>query len=121
MRLDLELMKRHNFNAVRCSHYPNHPRFYELCNELGLYVVDEANVETHGFDPALTFNVNVPAQNPTWLAAIVDRGVRMFERDKNHPCVTIWSLGNEAGLGPAHDAMAAYIKYVCVTCTYIDD
>lgn len=110
MRLDIELMKRHNFNAVRLSHYPNHPRFYELCNEYGLYVVDEADVETHGFDPSLDFNVNVPAQNVAWLPAIVDRGVRMFERDKNHPCILLWSLGNEAGEGPALEAMAAYLR-----------
>ena len=73
---------------------------YELCNQYGLYLVDEANVETHGFDPALNNNRVVPANNPLWLHAIVDRGMRMLERDKNHPSIIIWSLGNEAGYGP---------------------
>lgn len=66
MRQDIALMKQYGFNAIRNSHYPCHPRWYELCSELGLYVVDEANCETHGFDAALQFNVNVPAQNATW-------------------------------------------------------
>ena len=73
---------------------------YELCNQYGLYLVDEANVETHGFDARLDNNRVVPAQNPLWLACIVDRGVRMLERDKNHPAIIIWSLGNESGYGP---------------------
>jgi beta-galactosidase len=110
MRRDILLMKRANINAVRCAHYPNHPRWYELCSELGLYVVDEANIETHGFDPSLNRNDRVPAQSALWLPAIMDRGVRMFERDKSHACVLLWSLGNEAGYGPPHDALAAYIR-----------
>ena len=81
-------------------------RRYELCNEYGIYLLDEANFETHGFDPALGNNPIVPASNPLWLHAIIDRGVRMVERDKNQPSVIIWSLGNEAGYGPAHLAMA---------------
>ncbi|CAL8464023.1 g3558 [Coccomyxa elongata] len=110
MLADIYLLKQLNFNAVRCSHYPNAPRWYELCNQYGLYLVDEANVETHGFDPALTNNRVVPANNPLWLHAILDRGMRMLERDKNHPSIIIWSLGNEAGYGPAHLAMAGYIR-----------
>ena len=73
---------------------------YELCTQYGLYLMDEANVETHGFDPALNNNRVVPAQNPIWMHAIVDRGMRMLERDKNFPSIIIWSLGNESGYGP---------------------
>ena len=81
---------------------PPHPQFfrYELCAQYGLYMMDEANLETHGFDPGLSNNAVVPASNPTWLNAIVERGVRMVERDKNMPAVIVWSLGNEAGYGP---------------------
>lgn len=79
---------------------------YELCNQHGIYLLDEANYETHGFDPTLHNNAIVPANNPLWLHSIVDRGVRMVERDKNQPSVIIWSLGNEAGYGPAHLTMA---------------
>eukprot|EP00884_Botryococcus_braunii_P014326 jgi/Botrbrau1/22895/Bobra.0065s0048.1 len=100
MLADVVMMKRLNFNAVRCSHYPNATRWYELCAQYGLYVVDEANFETHGFDPSLRYNEMVPANNPQWLAAIVQRGIGMVERDRNHPAVIIWSLGNEAGYGP---------------------
>jgi len=80
-------------------HSPPSPR-YELCTQYGLYLVDEANLETHGFDPGLQNNAVVPASNPTWLNAIVERGSRMVERDKNFPAIIIWSLGNEAGYGP---------------------
>lgn len=86
------------------------PCRYELCNRYGLYVMDEANVETHGFDPALNNNEVVPANSPEWFNAIVDRGIRMLERDKNHPCIIIWSLGNESGYGPAHLAMAGELR-----------
>jgi Glycosyl hydrolases family 2, TIM barrel domain len=82
------------------------PRRYELCNAHGLYVVDEANVETHGFDPGLTNNAVNPACSAAWFNAIVDRGIRMLERDKNHPCIVMWSLGNESGYGAAHLGMA---------------
>ena len=75
-------------------------RRYDLCSRYGLYLVDEANLETHGFDPGLRNNPVVPASNPQWLNAIVERGSRMVERDKNSPAVIIWSLGNEAGYGP---------------------
>ena len=100
MVADIRLMKRFNFNAVRNSHYPNAVRWYELCAAYGLYLVDEANLETHGFDPGLHNDAVVPASNPLWLAAIVERGTRMVERDKNMPAVIVWSLGNEAGYGP---------------------
>lgn len=83
---------------------------YELCNQHGIYLLDEANVETHGFDPALHNNPIVPASNPIWLHSIIDRGIRMVERDKNQPSVIIWSLGNEAGYGPAHLTMAGKLR-----------
>lgn len=103
MRRDLELMKQHHINAVRTAHYPCGPEFYDLCDELGLYVVDEANVESHGRWAQL-------AQDPSWIGAFVERGVRMVLRDRSHPCVIIWSLGNESGDGPGHDAMAGAIR-----------
>lgn len=103
MRKDVELLKQFNFNAVRTSHYPNDPYFYELCNEYGLYVMDEANIECHHLGSFIP-------QSPTWPAAILSRTIRMVERDKNHPCIISWSLGNEAGTGPAFAASAAWIK-----------
>lgn len=103
MREDISLMKAHNVNAVRTSHYPDCTRWYELCDELGLYVVDETNIETHGVGGLLS-------NDPDWLPAYLDRTARMVERDKNHACVIIWSLGNEAGYGPNHDAMYGWIK-----------
>ncbi|MBL0627806.1 beta-galactosidase [Aeromonas jandaei] len=105
MERDLLLMKRHNFNAVRCSHYPNHPDFYRLCDRLGLYVVDEANLETHGMTP-----MGRLARDPAWSYAFLERATRMVARDFNHPSIIIWSLGNESGYGPAHDAMYGWIK-----------
>ncbi|KAK9814513.1 hypothetical protein WJX72_007158 [[Myrmecia] bisecta] len=110
MLRDIHLLKQFNFNAVRCAHYPNHVRWYELCNQYGIYLMDEANVETHGFDPGLQNNAIVPAANPLWLHSMVDRMVRMVERDKNFACVCIWSLGNESGYGPTHLAGAGYIR-----------
>jgi beta-galactosidase/evolved beta-galactosidase subunit alpha len=101
---DIQLMKRHNINCVRTSHYPNDPRWYDLCDEYGLYVVDECDLETHGFN-ALQWRRNPPA-DPVWKAACVDRMVRMVQRDKNHPSVIMWSLGNEAHFGGNHAAMA---------------
>lgn len=93
---DIQLMKEHNINSVRTSHYPNDPRWYELCDLYGMYVVNEANIESHGMgykaDQCL-------ANQPEWEKAFIDRTERMFERDKNHPCVIIWSLGNETGEG----------------------
>ncbi|MBX2870632.1 MAG: DUF4981 domain-containing protein, partial [Saprospiraceae bacterium] len=104
MKRDVELLKQFNFNAVRCSHYPNNPEFYELCDEYGIYVMDEANVESHGLRGELT-------NHPDWGKAFLERAIRMVERDKNHPSIFSWSLGNESGLGPNHSAMAGWIKY----------
>jgi beta-galactosidase len=86
MIVDILLMKQANFNAVRMAHYPNQERFYCLCTALGLYAVDEANIETHGFDPGLKNNERNPANSQLWLPCMLDRGVRMFERNKNHGC-----------------------------------
>lgn len=96
MREDIRLLKQGNFNAVRNCHYPNHPRWYELCDQYGLYLVDEANLESHGMpdSPDLTL-----ANNPQWLTAHLERIQRAVIRSKNHPSVIIWSLGNEAGHG----------------------
>ncbi|MGD0782306.1 MAG: glycoside hydrolase family 2 TIM barrel-domain containing protein, partial [Candidatus Aminicenantales bacterium] len=105
MRKDLALMKRSNINAVRTCHYPNDPRWYELCDEYGLYVVDEANIESHG----MGYGEKSLAKNPDWGPAHLDRTMRMVERDKNHPSVIIWSLGNEAGDGINFEATAAWI------------
>ncbi|WP_333010152.1 beta-galactosidase [Kluyvera sichuanensis] len=105
MRRDIELMKQHNFNAVRCSHYPNHPLWYRLCDRYGLYVVDEANIETHGMVPMSRL-----ADDPRWLPAMSERVTRMVARDRNHPSIIIWSLGNESGHGANHDALYRWIK-----------
>lgn len=96
MLRDIQLMKEHNINCVRTSHYPCDPRWYELCNIYGLYVVDEANIESHGmgYDPDKAL-----ANQPEWEKSFIDRTERMFERDKNNPSVIIWSLGNESGEG----------------------
>jgi beta-galactosidase len=96
MLKDIKLMKMHNINAVRTSHYPQPERFYELCDEYGIYLIDEANIESHGigYHPDITL-----ANRPEWLDQHMMRTVRMVERDKNHPAVIIWSLGNEAGDG----------------------
>src|SRR6201999_4268025 len=98
MRQDVLLMKRHNVNAVRPSHYPPDPRFLELCDEYGLYVIDECDLETHGFFPHGWPKPapDNPADDPRWQDALVSRMQRMVERDKNHPCVVLWSLGNES-------------------------
>lgn len=104
MLTDLRLMKQHNINAIRTSHYPNHPSFYDLCDELGLYVIDECDLETHGFAYFPGWKGN-PPDNPEWEAACVDRLERMIARDRNHPCVVMWSLGNEAGFGRTHRVM----------------
>ncbi len=104
---DVILMKQHNFNAVRMAHYPSHPYFLEVCDEYGLYVLNEANVESH----YLWQNMNEsPVLFPEWRKAIVDRGVSMVKRDRNHPSVIIWSLGNESGDGPNMRAMADTIR-----------
>jgi beta-galactosidase len=108
MRRDVELMKAHNLNAVRTSHYPPHPRFLELCDEYGLYVIDECDLETHGFFP-LGWRRN-PSDEPMWRDAFVDRMRRMVERDKNHCSVIMWSLGNESGSGANLSAMAEWAR-----------
>jgi len=107
---DIRQMKIHNFNAVRCAHYPNDRRWYELCDLYGLMVIDEANIETHGFDPNFENNLAHPSNSAAWEPAFLQRGLRMVACNRNHPCVLMWSLGNEAGIGPAHEAMAAAIR-----------
>ena len=102
MLRDLQLMKQANINAVRLAHYPNCPRWYELCDSVGIYVMDEANCETHGLRGTL-------ASTPDWHDAFMDRAVRMAERDKNHPSIIFWSLGNESGYGANHAAMSAWL------------
>ena len=104
LRQDIITMKRFNINAVRTSHYPAAPELYDLCDEFGLYVIDEANLEHHAF-------YNDFCRNPQWTAAFTDRAVRMFERDKNHACIYAWSLGNESGAGANHAAMAGYLRF----------
>ncbi len=103
MRRDLVTMKQHNINAVRTSHYPNDASFYDLCDELGLYVVDEANLEAHHHYAQL-------GDDPFWASQFLARAVRMVERDKNHPSIIIWSVGNETGFGPNHMAMTGWIR-----------
>lgn len=108
MRADVTLMKQHNINAVRTSHYPPHPDFLGLCDELGLWVVDECDLETHGFTEQ-DWRDN-PVDDERWTPALLDRAARMVERDKNHPSVVIWSLGNECGTGRGLTAMAGWIR-----------
>jgi len=108
MRRDIELMKRHNLNAVRLSHYPNDIRWLDLCDRYGLYVIDEADLETHGFHFA--GDESFLSNHPDWTAAYLQRATRMVEQDKNHPCIIMWSLGNESGCGRNHDAMADWIR-----------
>lgn len=103
MLQDLLLMKQANINAVRTAHYPNVPRFYELCDSIGMYVMDEANIETHGLRGKL-------ASDTEWHAAFLERAVRMAERDKNFTSIISWSLGNESGYGPNFAAIAAWLK-----------
>ena len=103
MRADLLTMRAHNITAVRTSHYPNDDAFYDLCDELGFYVIDEANIESHGYNTSL-------CHDSRWLSAWVARGSRMVERDRNHPSIIVWSLGNESGYGANHDALAGWIR-----------
>ncbi len=108
MEQDIRLMKQHNINTVRNSHYPAHPYWYQLCDRYGLYVIDEANIESHGmgYGPASL------AKDSTWLPAHIDRTRRMYERSKNHPSVVIWSLGNEAGNGINFERTYDWLKSV---------
>ena len=104
LRRDVILMKRFNFNAVRLSHYPHDPRFLDLCDEYGLYAIDETNAESHDLS-------NVLCADSRYATAWLDRALRMVIRDINHPSVIAWSLGNESGYGPAHDAAAGWIRH----------
>lgn len=130
VKQDLLLMKQNNINALRCSHYPSHPRLYDLCDELGLWVMDEADLECHGFYDAVARPLDIPEEmdyekrkllafpqaaeytsnNESWRAAYLDRMAQVVQRDKNHPSVIIWSLGNEAFYGSNHKAMYEYAK-----------
>ena len=103
MRQDLLEMKRWNFNAVRTSHYPNDPAFYDLCDELGFYVIDEANIESHAFYDSIS-------NDPRYASAFLERVGRMVQRDMHHPCVIFWSLGNESGRGKNHEAAASFAR-----------
>lgn len=103
MMQDIILMKQANINAVRTCHYPNNPRWYELCDSLGMYVLDEADIEEHGLRGTL-------ASTPEWHAAFLDKAMRMAERDKNHASIIMWSLGNESGYGPNFAAMSGWLK-----------
>ncbi|MCU7551914.1 DUF4981 domain-containing protein [Chitinophagaceae bacterium LB-8] len=105
---DVRTLKQFNFNCIRTSHYPADPYFYELCDEYGILVMDEANLETHGIGSKLS-------NDPTWTGAYLERVTRMAMRDKNHPSVIIWSLGNEAGRGPNHAAMAEWLHDFDIT------
>ena len=114
---DLEVMKQNNLNAIRCSHYPKDPHFYRMCDKYGFYVVDEANIETHGMgttnqglDKNKKDQAVHPAYLPQWKGMHMDRTVRMFERDKNFPCIVTWSLGNEAGNGENFFATYKWLK-----------
>lgn len=105
---DVQTIKRFNFNCIRTSHYPMDPYLYDLCDEYGILVIDEANLETHGLGSKLS-------NDPMWTGAYLDRVTRMVNRDKNHPSIIIWSLGNEAGRGPNHAAMAAWVHDFDIT------
>jgi len=127
---DVKLMKRFNINAVRTAHYPSHPAWYDLCDAYGLYVMDEANVETHGaYVPAGINLFNILESDERFEEAFVDRARSMVERDKNHPSILFWSLGNEAGYGTNLQAMSRWIRsrdatrpiHYCETKDYDDD
>ncbi len=105
---DVRQIKQFNFNCIRTSHYPNDPYFYDLCDEYGILVIDESNLESHGLGGKLS-------NDPMWNHAFMERAIRMVMRDKNHPSVIIWSLGNEAGRGPNHAAMAEWIHDFDIT------
>lgn len=105
---DLRLMKQHNINAIRCSHYPKQPYFYELCDRYGFYVIDEADLETHGFEWIQKYEwLN---DIPSWKAAYCDRSTRMVKEHRNHPCIIMWSLGNESSVGANFNASAEAIR-----------
>ena len=106
MEQDIRLMKQNNINLVRCSHYPNDSYWYQLCDKYGLYVIDEANIESHG----MGYGKESLAKDSTWLTAHMDRTRRMYERSKNHPSIIIWSLGNEAGNGVNFEHTYRWLK-----------
>jgi beta-galactosidase len=130
MRADLILMKKYNINALRCSHQPNDPRLYDVCDELGLYVIAEADLETHGFDPVERSNIpnqhlmseyeiqemsykmatKWTSDNPEWKEAYLDRAEQLVQRFKNFSCIIFWSLGNEAFYGQNHASMYKWVK-----------
>ena len=110
IKQDLLLMKEYNINAIRCSHYPNSPELYEFASELGIYVMDEADLESHGC--GIMGDQGMINKMPQWREAFLDRTVRMHERDKNETCVVIWSIGNEIGAGQNAEACAAYLRGV---------
>jgi beta-galactosidase len=107
MEQDIRIMKENNINAVRTCHYPNDPYWYQLCDKYGLYVVDEANLESHG----MGFGANSLSKKPDWFLQHFQRDTRAVERDKNHSCVIIWSMGNEAGMGINFEKCYAWIKH----------
>ncbi|MBQ5390304.1 MAG: DUF4981 domain-containing protein, partial [Clostridia bacterium] len=107
---DLAILKQNNVNMIRTSHYPNDPRFAELCDRYGFYLVDEADIETHGFQLNPEYGWSYLSDHPDWTHAYVDRAARLYERDKNHASVIFWSLGNESGYGKNHVTMADYIR-----------
>ncbi|NQN51046.1 DUF4981 domain-containing protein [Streptococcus suis] len=112
---DIQFMKRHNINAVRTSHYPNQTRWYELCDEYGIYLIDETNLESHGSWQKLGLadpSWNVPGSLPEWKECVVDRANSMFQRDKNHPAILIWSCGNESYAGEDIAAMTTFFHEV---------
>ena len=113
MLWDIRFLKQHNLNAVRTCHYPNQSRWYELCDEYGIYLIDEANLESHGSWQKMGVcepSWNVPGSLPQWKACVVDRARSMLERDKNHPSVLVWSCGNESYAGEDILAMSRYFK-----------
>ena len=107
MEKDIQLMKQNNINAVRSSHYPNHSYWYDLCDKYGLYVIDEANIESH---PLAIYDTTQLGNEMSWLPAHLDRTQRMFYRDRNHPSIIIWSLGNEAGHGEIFKSTYQWLK-----------
>lgn len=108
IRADLELIKSHNINGIRCAHYPNNPTFYEFASELGIYVMDEGDLESHGC--SATGDQGYLNKDPDWLPAFMDRTVRTAERDKNETCIVIWSVGNEIGTGENCQKCADYLR-----------
>ena len=108
MEEHLRMMKRYNINAVRCAHYPKMPYFYRLCDKYGFYVIDEADLETHGFEWIEKYEwLN---NEESWQGAYIDRAVRMVKEHRNHPCILMWSLGNESSVGKNFNASAEAIR-----------